>query len=191
MIRAWIRRHIPTADQLDGIPVFHRFKPWLSHPGLWAINRRAVAGGVAAGLFCGLIPGPFQVLGTLVWCLVAKVNLPVAILVTIYTNPLTIVPLYVFAVAYGQFLLGELEHTAPPVLTALPEMDWSQPWAYAGSFLDWMLSLGPALGVGLPASMFTFSLTGYVLVRLLWHLGLRLAVVKRRRRRIRRQSQTH
>ena len=34
-------------------------------------------------------------------------NMPVALLTTLYTNPLTIVPLYVLAYAYGRLLLRE------------------------------------------------------------------------------------
>lgn len=171
---------MPSSAQLDAIPILRRYKSLLSHPNLWAINRRSVAGGVAAGLFCGLIPGPFQIIGSLVWVLLAKVNLPVAILVTFYTNPLTIVPLYLFAVAYGQLLLGGLPGEA--VIQHAPEFDITQVSAYLHGLLDWMMSLGPALAVGLPATMVTFSIVGYVFVRVAWNVAIRMAVLNRRRK---------
>ena len=180
MIRRWIRQHLPTPEHFERLPVIHRFRHHLSQPNLWALNRRSVAGGVALGLFCGLIPGPFQVLGALAWCLIGKVNLPVAMVVTFYTNPLTIVPLYVFAVAYGQLLLGEVGQAAP--VAHAPEFTWVNLPNYLHALVAWMWSLGPSLAVGLPATMLTFALAGYVSVRLLWALGIRLAVLRRRKR---------
>lgn len=179
MIRRWIRRRLPQPEHFEKYALTRKLKPWLSHPGLWAINRRSVAGGVAAGLFCGLIPGPFQMGGALVWCLVCRVNLPVAFVTTFYTNPISIVPLYIFAVAYGQLLLGEVGdvHVAP-----MPDWSWAAAHQSWQAFLDWGLSLGPALLVGLPATMITFSFLGWVFVRLGWSIGIRVAVIRRRSR---------
>lgn len=184
MIRTWIRKFLPNRAQLDAIPILRRYKSLLGHPNLWAINRKSVAGGVAAGLFCGLIPGPFQVIGSLVWVLVAKVNLPVAILVTFYTNPLTIVPLYLFAVAYGQLLLGGMPggSSGEAVIQHAPDFNLADFSGYLHGLLDWVLSLGPALAVGLPATMVTFSLLGYVSVRLAWNIAIRVTVLHRRRK---------
>jgi uncharacterized protein (DUF2062 family) len=55
-------------------------------------------------MFCGLIPGPLQMLGAAICAVVFRVNLPLAMLTTVYTNPFTIVPLYV--VAYRDRTMG-------------------------------------------------------------------------------------
>lgn len=185
MFRRWIRKHLPSPEHFDRYPITRRFKPYLSHPGLWAINRRSVAGGVAAGLFCGLIPGPFQIGGALVWALVWRINIPVAFLVTLYTNPLSIVPLYAFAAAYGHLLLGSAG--AAPDIPPLPQWDWGMVSQSSLAMFDWMLGLGPSLAVGLPATMITFSVLGYFWTRVLWNLGIRIAVLRRRNRRAQRQ----
>ena len=39
----------------------------------------AGVGGVAVGMFCGLIPGPFQMLGAALCCVLFRVNLPLAL----------------------------------------------------------------------------------------------------------------
>jgi uncharacterized protein (DUF2062 family) len=75
------------------------FGSLLNHPNLWCFNRVSVPGAVAIGLFAGLVPGPLQMLTALLIAIPLKKNLPVALLMTLYTNPLTIVPLYVLA--YG------------------------------------------------------------------------------------------
>ncbi|NJM31980.1 MAG: DUF2062 domain-containing protein [Limnobacter sp.] len=179
MFRRKIRRFIVAPGFFDRYWFTRKLKPWLGHPALWAINRRSVAGAVAAGLFCGLIPGPFQLFGTLIWVSVVRVNLPLAYAVTLYTNPLTIVPLYLFALAYGHFILGSTgAHSLPPV----PHWNWHAWGESLGQFTDWLLNLGPALAVGLPATMLTFSVVGYCLVRLFWNVAVRLAVLRRKKR---------
>lgn len=179
MFRRKIRKYLPTSEHFDRLSWAQPLKRYLGHPNIWALNRKSVAGGVAAGLFCGLIPGPLQVPGALIWVIIARVNLPVAVAMTWYTNPLTIVPLYLLAVAYGDFLLGSAGQTKMHVV---PEWDWSALGQSSSTMLDWMLSMGPSLAVGLPALALTLSVLGYVGVRLAWSLGVRLAVVKRRRK---------
>lgn len=179
MFRRKIRKYLPTPDHFDRLAWARPFKRFLGHANIWALNRKSIAGGVAAGLFCGLIPGPFQIFGALIWVVVAKVNMPVAFTVTLYTNPITIVPLYLVAVAYGQFFLGEIgEATMQP----LPEWNWSAWGDSTHAMLDWMLSMGPSLAVGLPALMVTLSVLGYFTVRVAWNIGVRIAVVRRRKR---------
>jgi len=144
------------------------FGPWLGHPGLWCLNRHCVPGAVAIGLFCGLIPGPFQMLGALLLAVPLRQNVPVALLVTLYTNPLTIVPLYLVAYRYGVALLpGD---AGASVLPPLYEVDWSDWIGSARALLDWMLALGKPLAVGLVALALTLALAGYVVTRVAWRL---------------------
>ena len=84
-----------------------RFGPWLQHHNLWHLHRRSVAGGVAAGMFAGLIPGsnPVQFTAAALLAIVFRVNLPIAVIVTLYSNPFTIVPLYYAAFKLGQLVL--------------------------------------------------------------------------------------
>lgn len=149
------------------------------HPALWHLNRRSAAGGVAVGLFCGLIPGPLQMLGAGIVCVILRVNLPVSLVTTLYTNPLTIVPLYLLAYEIGRFVLGA---TGARPVNPPPDFDWSAPFASASAISEWMVGLGPplALGVFLLASL--LSVLGYVVVRALWSVHLRRAWRARRRR---------
>jgi uncharacterized protein len=153
MPRKYFRRYLPDPDTVLAKPWAAPFRRWVGHPNLWCLNRRSVSGAVAIGLFCGLIPGPFQMLGALLMAIPLRKNIPVALVVTLYTNPLTIVPLYVIAFEYGRLLLpGERGAFVPPF-----EMTWS-----------WMVSLGKPLAVGLVALACTLALLGYVTVRLAW-----------------------
>ena len=99
-MRKHLKKYLPDHEAIHGNRWLRPFRNSLLHPRLWHLNRRSAAGAVAAGLFCGLIPGPLQMLGAAICALVFRVNLPLALLVTLYTNPFTIVPLYVLAVSY-------------------------------------------------------------------------------------------
>jgi uncharacterized protein (DUF2062 family) len=136
-----------------------------------------VPGAVAIGLFCGLIPGPIQMLGALLCAIPLRKNIPVALAVTLYTNPLTIVPLYLVAYAYGKVILG---YHGPDAQIAPFEWVWS-----LSAFWQWMLSLGKPLGIGLVALALTLAVLGYFITELAW----RVYVVKAwRRRAVRRRS---
>jgi uncharacterized protein (DUF2062 family) len=125
-----------------------------------------VSGAVAIGLFSGLVPGPLQMLTALLLAIPLRKNIPVALVTTLYTNPFTIVPLYLLAYAYGELLIpGDR-----PALVAPLEISW-----------DWMVSLGKPLAVGLIALAGTLALLGYVAVQLIWRAYVVAAWRARRR----------
>ena len=156
------------------------FGGWLQHPNLWHLNRRSVPGALAIGLFAGLVPGPLQMLCALLLAVPLKKNLPVALIVTLYTNPLTIVPLYVLAFEYGNLILGRRHG-----LAAIEpfDMNWSDWLASTGALLDWCLALGKPLAVGLVALALTLAAIGYAAARFGWRLHVVLAWRARARRR--------
>lgn len=179
MPRKLFRKYLAPPDVLLAKPWLAPFRRSLSHPGLWHLNRRSVAGAVAIGLFAGLIPGPFQMLGALLLAVPLRRNIPVALAVTLYTNPFTIVPLYMLAYGYGRLLLHE-----PGRATVAPfQWDWSDFAASVGALWHWTASVGKPLGVGLLALALTLALAGYVAVELAWRAYVVAAWRRRRRRR--------
>ncbi len=64
MPRKFFRKVMPNVDKVREVKALSMFGDTLFHPALWHLNRRSAAGGVAVGLFCGLIPGPLQMLGS-------------------------------------------------------------------------------------------------------------------------------
>src|SRR5262245_24399192 len=115
------------------------------------MNRRSVSGAVGIGLFAGLIPGPFQMLGALLLAIPLRRNIPVALAVTFYTNPFTIVPLYLIAYGYGQLLLpGERAALVAPF-----EVDWGNLSESLHGLWHWALALGKPLAIGLVALALT------------------------------------
>src|SRR6185436_9480221 len=93
---------------------------WLHHPNLWHLNRHSVAGGIGIGLFAGLVPGPLQMLTAALMAVPLRVNLPIALATTLYTNPFTIGPLYVLAYQIGALIVDGPGHALEP-----PEFEWT------------------------------------------------------------------
>ncbi|HZM35117.1 MAG TPA: DUF2062 domain-containing protein [Burkholderiales bacterium] len=180
MPRKLFRKYLPKADHVRSHRLVQMFGAWLQHPNLWHLNRRSVAGAVAIGLFSGLVPGPLQMLTALVLAVSLRRNLPVALLVTLYTNPFTIVPLYLLAYAYGRLLLPEGTYRAPPEPFA---WHWGDFGGSIEALGEWAIGLGKPLLVGLPALGLTLAVLGYVAADLGWRAYVVLSWRARARRR--------
>jgi uncharacterized protein (DUF2062 family) len=178
--RKFLRKYVPHPDTVRSNRLVAPFAAWLHHPNLWHLNRKSVPGAVAIGLACGLIPGPLQMLGALLLAVPLKKNLPVALLVTLYTNPFTIVPLYLLAYGYGELLLGASQN-GPAVEPFL--WNWGD---FAGSvrgLWQWVLALGKPLALGLVALGLTLATVGYFGAELAWRAYVVAAWRARARRR--------
>lgn len=179
MPKKYFRKYLPTAESIRA----NRWLRWLGRhldrPGIWHLNRRSVAGAVAIGLFSGLVPGPLQMLSAALLAVPLRKNLPVALFVTLYTNPLTIVPLYMLAYGIGRLLVGGDGGTIPAPYT----MDWSSPLASAAALFEWMVALGTPLAVGLLALALGSAALGYAVVDLGWRAWVAAQLRARRRRR--------
>jgi uncharacterized protein len=185
MHRKFIRRYLPDGDTIRDHRYLAWLGAWLQHPNLWHLNRDSVAGGVAIGLFAGLVPGPLQMITAALLAVPLKKNLPVALLTTLYTNPFTIVPLYLLAIAYGRFLLGTSNH---PVTVEPYAWDWAHWLDSLQGLALWTLSLGKPLAVGLPALALTLAGAGYFGVQLAWRAYVIVAWRRRALRRFERKA---
>ncbi len=171
------KAHLPTRQSIQQNRWLEPYAHSLQHPNLWHLNRRSVSGGVAVGLLCGLIPGPLQMLGAALLSVWLRVNLPVALFSTLYTNPFTILPLYILAHRIGAWVLGLNGISASSI--TIPQLRWDDWWQ---PLLHWLASLGKALVIGLPLLAILLSCAGYFLVRLGWRGWVLWKLHKRYRR---------
>lgn len=174
-MRKFFRRFLPSHDAVKSQRWLQPFADWLHHPNLWHLHRRSVAGGVAVGLFCGLIPGPLQMIFAALLAVLFRVNLPVAAFTTFYTNPFTILPLYALAYELGSWVNG-VPGGVKLAKLSFPEMQWDD---WVGKLWDWLVMLGEPILIGLPLLAASIAVIGYVSVRVAW----RVAVVLRWRAR--------
>lgn len=177
-MRNWLRRFLPDHAAVHGNRWLAPFRNTLLHPRLWHINRHSAAGGVAVGLFCGLIPGPFQMLGAAICAVLFRINLPIALITTLYTNPFTIVPLYILAYGIGRLFFGETAPFVPP-----PEFGAYALGDWLGALVDWLARLGLPLAVGLLLLASSLAALGYLGMRIAWRLYLLRKLTLRKSRR--------
>lgn len=148
------------------------FRALLAHPVYFSINRRSVTGGVALGVFVGLLPFIGHTPVVVAAALLMRVNLPVAILATWVANPLTYGLIFYGEYRLGAYLLG---HPPPDISFAL---HWQQlVAALAGAWRPlWLGAIVTALlGAG----------TAYVLSNTAWRLTTRWRLQRRGARRLR------
>ncbi len=187
MPRKFFRKYLPSHAAISEHRYLARFGSWLKHHNLWHLHRRSVAGGVAAGMFAGLIPGsnPVQFTAAALLAAAFRVNLPIAVIVTLYSNPFTVVPLYYLAFKLGQLALLENNGELPPLAFSLEGIGFRE-WLPAA--LDWLTSIGKPLLVGLPLLALLLSAVSYVIVRWAWRWHVVHAWRRRRQLRINRNT---
>lgn len=182
MPRKFFRKFLPSHETVRNHRHLARLGPWLQHPNLWHLNRRSVAGGVAVGLFAGLVPGsnPVQFTAAALLAVAFRVNLPIAVAVTLYSNPFTVVPLYYVAYRLGQLALLQGGDGLPEGALSLQGKGLTE-WLPA--VLEWLGSIGKPLAVGLPLLALLLALVGYLATDWGWRLYVRCAWARRLRAR--------
>ncbi len=181
MPRKLFRKYLPSHQSILENRWLRFLGSALQHHNLWHLHRKSVAGGVAVGLFCGLVPGPVQMLCAALCAIVFRVNLPVAAIMTWYTNPVTILPLYYVAYKLGLFVTGSTS-AAPPrfdlQLLDLPVMEWIP------AAVQWFAPMGRPFAMGLALLAVILAVSGYLLVLAGWRAHVLLSWRRRRRSRI-------
>ena len=180
MPKKYFRKYLPSHESVRGNRYIGILGSALHHPNLWHLNRRSVAGGVAIGMLCGMIPGPIQMFSAAILAVVLRVNLPVSMAATWYTNPFTIVPLYYLAYKIGTLITGDAPTaSAPPSLHL--NLDNIGDWISV--LREWISAMGKPLVVGLCTLGAVLSVTGYFAVRGAWRLYIVTAWRRRQRAR--------
>jgi len=179
MPRKYFRKYLPSHESVRNHKHLGKLGRFLHHHNLWHLNRHSVSGGVAVGMFCGLIPGPLQMLGAALIAIPLRVNLPVALITTLYTNPFTIVPLYLFAYWIGSLVTGNGDAMIAP-----PEFSWTEIGESIRALADWSFALGKPLAIGLVLLAASLAALGWVAVHVAWRAWV--MIQWRRRRRLRR-----
>jgi len=180
MPRKLFRKYLPSHQSIRENRYLRFFGSALQHHNLWHLHRKSVAGGVAVGMFCGLIPGPLQMLSAAVLAILFRVNLPVAAIVTWYTNPVTILPLYYVAYKLGLFVTASRSTPPPPLdleLFYLPVTQWIPAIGH------WFALMGKPFAAGLVLLALILAVAGYLLVLAGWRAHVVLTWRKRQRSR--------
>ncbi|MCK4708470.1 MAG: DUF2062 domain-containing protein [Gammaproteobacteria bacterium] len=106
MPRKLIRKFMPHPKRITENPVIKKLGPQLQDPGIWHVNRRSISGAIAVGLFCAVMPIPFQMLLAALAAILFRVNILIAVPTVWVSNPFTIPPIFYFCYQVGVMILG-------------------------------------------------------------------------------------
>lgn len=187
MPRKLFRKFLPSHETIRQNRYIACFGPRLQHHNLWHLHRRSVAGGVAVGLFAGLIPGsnPVQFTAGALLAVAFRVNLPISVAVTLYSNPFTIIPLYYAAFKLGELVLLRGNGELPSVALALQGKGFRE-WIPAAWEL--LASVGYPLLIGLPLLASLLAVAGHFIVDWAWRAHVRFEWHRRQQRRAQQAS---
>jgi uncharacterized protein (DUF2062 family) len=181
MPKKFLRRVLPNQESIRKFSVSRRFSNRLDLPELWQVQREKIALGLSIGVFCGMIPGPLQMISAIALTILLRVNLSMALIGTFLTNPFTILPIYMLAYAIGQSMLGSTDWRQLP---ELPITDWASPIIALENWLAWVSNLGAPWLIGMLILALALSALSYCTVQFVWRLH---QYIEMRRRQLQRQ----
>jgi len=117
MPRRLLERVLPQRQVVLQRRFLRPFRALLHDPALWALHRRNVLRAMAVGIVSAFVPIPGQTALAGVLAIYFRVNIPVALLASMISNPLSMGPLYYGAYRLGLVVLGERSsvEAAPPL----------------------------------------------------------------------------
>jgi uncharacterized protein len=176
VIKRVLRRVLPDAAAVRGHRLLQWLGPLLRQPELWHVNRRGIAFGLAVGIFMGLMIPVAQIPFAALLAILLRANLPVAVLSTLVSNPVTFGPIYYVAYRLGNVLLGGTPDQAMESGFEAAAESVRGGGEYVGAF-------GKPLLVGLATIAIGSAMAAYLVVNGLWRLHAALAWRRRRQRR--------
>lgn len=166
-MRKLFKRYIPHKEHLQKHAGLQLLSDYLHDPNIWHVHRRSSASGGAIGMFCAFIPFPIQTLSSAALAIVFRVNLPIAIVFSLFTNPITISSVFFFSYQMGTKILGAEEKYT--------EFSFSLDW-----FSDALIHIWEPLLLGCFILGTICSLLTYLIIRLIWRV---MAITKWEKRR--------
>jgi uncharacterized protein (DUF2062 family) len=184
--RSILRRFLPTQESIKGNRLLRWLGPRLHEPGLWHLNRRAVARGMAIGVFFGFMIPVAQIPAAAIGAFLARANLWVSAIATLVSNPFTYAPIYYAAYRLGGFLLGapeaaaaaDLDPALAHAVTPSLEHAASGVGAWLAEIWTRLAAYGKPLFLGLGIMAVSLSVLAYFGTLLAWRAAV---VIKRRR----------
>ncbi|HMY00189.1 MAG TPA: DUF2062 domain-containing protein [Agitococcus sp.] len=106
MPKKMIRKYLPDPEKIANIQGLGFLRHRLQDPNLWHLNRHSASGAMFWGLWCALLPMPFQMVPAAIAALIFRVNLPLCIVLVWLSNPLTMIPIIYISYFVGASLLN-------------------------------------------------------------------------------------
>ena len=162
MLADFLRRHLPTREQMEGNRYVRPFAHRVLRSELWRFTRRSVPRGIALGLLVGIIIPFGQILFAALLSVSVRANVPIAALTTFITNPVTTPMIWVAAYWVGKWLLQiDSATVVAPVNSAIEQTDLQ-------NLLQWLTGATIVTAFGLVVIAIISSVLGYFLSGWVW-----------------------
>lgn len=139
---------------------------------LWKPDRHRFAGGMAIGLFVGLLPTYWvQIIVAVFIAYLVRVNVTASVLGTLITNPFTTLPILGLQYKIGVWLIG-----APATREAEEYPGWAK------DVLTAVFSHGKPYLVGSLVTAVIAAILGYIAVLVFWQAGTKVKEVREKHR---------
>jgi uncharacterized protein (DUF2062 family) len=168
------KKYIPTKKSIKKMNELKILKPFSKSTPLWSYDCQSVARGVAAGLGASVIPG-FQIFYAAILVILFRGNIPIALLATLVTNPLTVIPMMFFTCYIGSWVLG---NGASNCVIHKFEWDFSSFHSFWSNFTVWILQFGKAFLIGVPVLSVSLAIAGYFGTIMIW----KMCIILRKKR---------
>lgn len=154
------QRIAPNRNALEKHKVLRPIAHWLANPKIWHFNRKGIALGVAIGFFFGSLPIAGQMLLSAIVAIMWRANMPIAVVATWISNPITMPFFYTANYYFGAWLLRR-------EAIKVSDIDWT---------LDGLLALGGEILVPLYFGSLVVGLILFTLavlsIRVVWRLHI-------------------
>ena len=180
-VQNWVSSNMPTREGMAENKYIKPFAGRVLRSELWRFNRRSVPRGVALGMLAAVFPVAQTVVAA-VLALPVRANVPVAVLTTFITNPLTTPFLLAAAYKVGQWILRVDRFTYGRPINAVANSDHVETW------MEWLTGnagiIAMNTGVGLVVIAVISAAVGYLLASFGWRWWIARKWRSRMRKRI-------
>lgn len=106
MPKALIRRYLPSPEKIREQKSLGFMRHRLGDPSVWHLNRRSASLAMFWGTLFAFMPMPFQMVPATLIAVSLRINLPMVLVLTWMTNPITVLPFMYVAYATGSLMLN-------------------------------------------------------------------------------------
>ena len=177
MSRKIFQRFLPNPAHFKSHPSLKFLGGFIQNQNLWHLNRHSVSLAFFVGIFCALLPSPFQMVIAALLAILFQANLPISVSLVWTTNPITIPPIFFFTYQIGSWMLDTPEREL--------QIELSLEWITSEISHIWQPLFLGSITCGL-----ILGATAYLCIQLLWRWNVVKSWQKRKQERLERSKET-
>ena len=176
MAKRFFQSWLPSPEKVNNLKFMKIFGDKALSPQLWYVNRKSISKAMFIGTFWGILPIPFHTILIVLTIIFFEANLPIGFILSWIMNPLTVVPILIFAFWIGSKIYHVHMINKDMLLGVFHQIiHWIKNFGHG--HIDF--SLAKILATGLFIEAITFATLLFIATRIYW----RWSVIKKWRQR--------